>query len=226
MATSEPTELFSAQTIRQFQEFLDAPTHSNREIITQRQRAIFRDYLNNPTVPVTGTGRQRQANYNDQHRALHSFELRDNQLWKQGKDGKSSRYAVSTYEIFERVKNVHTQLGHTGVNKTHEICAQRYYGITKVDVAWLLTRCAVCLLNKPNKDSPIKPIEVFNIMERVQVDLVDMSANPDGNYKWILQMKDHFSKYSVLYPLATKHAEPVATLLADFVANFGIPQIL
>jgi hypothetical protein len=40
MATTEPTELFSAQIIRQFQEFLDSPTHSNREITEEAKAKL------------------------------------------------------------------------------------------------------------------------------------------------------------------------------------------
>lgn len=46
------------------------------------------------------------------------------------------------------------------------------------------------------KTAPIRPITVNKLWKRVQVDLIDMRATPDGEFKWICHMRDHFSKYS------------------------------
>lgn len=34
--------------------------------------------------------------------------------------------------------------------------------------------------------------------------MIDLSSRPDGVYKWICHIKDHFSKYSQAYPLESK----------------------
>jgi IS30 family transposase len=47
-----------------------------------------------------------------------------------------------------------------------------------------------------------------------------MCHKPSGQFKWILYIKDHFSKYTQLYLLKSKHAEPVAACFAQFVAVF------
>ena len=38
-----------------------------------------------------------------------------------------------------------------------------------------------------------------------------MRSKPNSEYKWILQIRNHFSKYYALYPLKQKTAEEVAT---------------
>jgi hypothetical protein len=47
-----------------------------------------------------------------------------------------------------------------------------------------------------------------------------MRHEPSGQFKWILHVKDHFSKYTQLYPLKSKHAEPIVDAFALFIAAF------
>jgi len=53
-----------------------------------------------------------------------------------------------------------------------------------------------------------------------------MRANPHNGYHWILHIKDHFNKYTFLYPLPDKTAAEVATCIAQWVGIVGIPHIL
>lgn len=62
-------------------------------------------------------------------------------------------------------------------------------------------------------------------MERIQIDLIDMCHEPDGQYKWIRHIKDHFSKFSVLFALKSKTAAECADILATWMVLFGIPWI-
>ena len=65
------------------------------------------------------------------------------------------------------------------------------------------------------------------VNERVQVDLIDMQSDPDGEYKWILNMQDHFSKFVHLRPLKFKTAEEVSSMVLDiFLSTNGAPRIL
>ena len=47
-----------------------------------------------------------------------------------------------------------------------------------------------------------------------------------NNFKWIFHAKDHFSKYSWLYPLKSKEAINVAETLKSIFYQFGPPRIL
>ena len=58
------------------------------------------------------------------------------------------------------------------------------------------------------------------------MDLIDMRSMPDGEYKWILHTKDHFTKFSWAYPLKTKEAESVAEKLLQQFYLFGASRIL
>ena len=47
------------------------------------------------------------------------------------------------------------------------------------------------------------------------MDLIDMRHEADGKYKWILHVKDHFSKFSGLAALEKKEAAAVADYLEN-----------
>jgi hypothetical protein len=60
-----------------------------------------------------------------------------------------------------------------------------------------------------SKSEDSKPIVLSAILERVQIDLIDYSKKPDQNYKYVLHIKDHFSKYTALYACRDKTAAAV-----------------
>ena len=94
-------------------------------------------------------------------------------------------------------------------------------------VEWLLKRCAVCLNHRrSNTRAPLQPIIASEVMERVQIDLVDIRSQRDGHMKWILHIKDHFSKYTTLYALPNKKASTVAKYICMFILHCGIPDII
>lgn len=94
-------------------------------------------------------------------------------------------------------------------------------------VEWLFQRCAVCLNHRrSNTRAPLQPIIASEIMKRVQIDLVDMKSQRDGHMKWILHIKDHFSKYTTLYAMPNKKASTVAKYIYMFILHCGIPDIL
>jgi hypothetical protein len=53
-----------------------------------------------------------------------------------------------------------------------------------------------------------------------------MRHTPSGRYAWILHIKDHFSKYSQLYALKSKHAIGIAECLALWIMAFYPMKIL
>ena len=63
-------------------------------------------------------------------------------------------------------------------------------------------------------------------MSRGQVDLIDMQSQPDGEFKFILNYQDHFSKFCVLRPLQHKNASSVAKVLVEIFSLMGPPTIL
>ncbi|KAL8567269.1 hypothetical protein ACOMHN_023312 [Nucella lapillus] len=60
----------------------------------------------------------------------------------------------------------------------------------------------------------------------LQIDLLDMPSQPDGKFKWILHARDHFTKFSWLYPMKTKMAAEVADHLITQFCVFRSPRIM
>lgn len=48
-----------------------------------------------------------------------------------------------------------------------------------------------------------------------QVDLIDLRAQPDGEFKFIMAQQDHLAKFVILRALKTKTAEEVAINLKE-----------
>jgi hypothetical protein len=142
MASAEP---FPPDTEQAFDRFINAPDRDKRYQFGHQKRAEYRNWLLHPKSPISGNTRQeRQLQYNQKNKALTKFELRSGQLWHKKTASSPAKYVVCTYESFERIRDVHLELEHAGVGKTYGWLKQRYYGITKEEVAWLLARCIPC----------------------------------------------------------------------------------
>ncbi len=81
-------------------------------------------------------------------------------------------------------------------------------------------------------------------MERGQLDLMDMRANPVCGYNYIGVYQDHFTKFAIIYPQKTKSAVETASRLftghphssfhyfadypsySDVLSVFGTPKVL
>ena len=55
------------------------------------------------------------------------------------------------------------------------------------------------------------------------MDLMDFTSQPDGDFNWILQLKDHFSRMIWLFALPNKESSEVAKALKIFIAWCGQP---
>jgi integrase-like protein len=63
------------------------------------------------------------------------------------------------------------------------------------------------------------------------MDLIDMRTRPDASangkiYRWILQLKDHFTKYCWAKPLEHKQSKEVCDSIREIFFLFGPPRIL
>lgn len=143
------------------------------------------------------------------------------------KDGHDFKTLLTDYQVYDEVIRVHLHLSHAGIEKTHKEVEVDFYGITHSEISWILRNCSTCAKKKTQRrTAPLKPIVVNNLWERVQDDLIDMRAKPDGEYNWICHMRDHFSKYSAAYPLKNKESQSVAEAVTFWITHLGPPLIL
>jgi hypothetical protein len=94
---------------------------------------------------------------------------------------------------------------------------KEYNGIPCEVVNEVIKYCVVCAQKDARvpRAPVVQPIISNRCMERLQVDLIDMTHQADGQYRFIMHAKDHFSKYSWLAALKSK----ASTGVADVVSN-------
>jgi len=64
--------------------------------------------------------------------------------------------------------------------------------------------------------------EIHRPLDRVSVDLTEMSPSRTGN-KWILTIVDHVSRYTAFFALPDKRSETVGNAFTHYVTSFGCP---
>ena len=136
------------------------------------------------------------------------------------------RIVACTWDAGKYVVDRHRDLLHAGSKKTYASLQQDVYGVRREDIEYLIKRCAICAhKNATNTKAPLRPIEVDRVMERIQIDLIDMRHIADGRFKWICHIKDHVSKFTALYATKSKQASEIADCLANYLMFCGEPEI-
>lgn len=171
----------------EFLEWLRNPENAERNKfrISHEQRREYKAFLTDPTRKGTNPKLRNWRN-----RAINNFALQDGQLYHLGGAKSNLRKVIMMDDVWEFVWPLHVQGGHMGRDKTWAEVRDKYYGITKEEVAWIIDHCELCNQNRPSTTrAPLTVISSSNPFERVQVDLIDMRAEPDGMYIWILHAK-------------------------------------
>lgn len=110
------------------------------------------------------------------------------------------------------------------IRATHDELCTVWYGISREDVEWVVEKCKGCALNEDNQGTAVvKPIETRFCMDRVEFDLMDFRSLSDGEFKWILHIKDTFSRHVWLYPLKDKSSKEVRDALVLWIGDNGHP---
>ncbi|CAI6360566.1 unnamed protein product [Macrosiphum euphorbiae] len=143
-------------------------------------------------------------------------------------EGNDLKYYVFNEELFNIIHDTHLTIGHGGRNRMEYELNKKYKNITRESIMLYLNLCISCQKkgSTAKKGLVVKPIISNELNSRCQIDLIDMQAQPDGNYKFILVYQDHLTKFVLLRPLTHKRAEEVAYVLLDIFTTFGAPAIL
>lgn len=200
--------------------FLDWMRSSRFKSVMDREQYVLRQRV------LQGASTRASASF--VYKTRHNFNLgEDGALYHLGRGGRGFLRVIPLDEIFRTIEQEHNAIHHQGVNKTWGEVADRYHGIPKRAVAWILKRCSVCHAHHPGpRPIPLRAIVSQDVMERVQMDLIDMRSAPDGDFFWILHIKDHFSKYCMLYPLRSQSGKDVVRCFLEWIAFLGPPCIL
>ncbi len=77
---------------------------------------------------------------------------------------------------------------------------EKLAAVTRTVIEVFLSLCLHCEKQKPQKTSKmvVTPMVKEQFAGRFQVDLVDFQANKDGDYKYMLNLINHCTKYCLL----------------------------
>lgn len=151
-----------------------------------------------------------------------------------GKDAsKPERLVVHQDQVFDSIWECHQQAGHMKNHSTWSLVSKKYYNITEKLVENFVATCPVCIKEqpcaKPHKGA-VKPIRSRSFRDRFQVDLIDFSKKATKDIygieqKWIMTLKDHFSKMVYLRALPSKEPKFVARELSHICGLIGFPMV-
>ncbi|KAJ8875458.1 hypothetical protein PR048_023353 [Dryococelus australis] len=135
--------------------------------------------------------------------------------------------------MFDTIECAYHKLGHKKEKAMDVALKRKYSNITREVINEYLNLCEPCTLKKKAKGKGfvVKPMAMSELNSRCQVninfvDLIDMQSERYGDYKFILNYKDHLTKFVVLLPLKTKKAHEVADIILDIFCLLGAPNIL
>ena len=230
-ATRPPMLAFSQEIEDQFVIYMGTLSR-NKQALDAAKRARYCMILSDPNNAKPANfkmlGKPIKARISNEiynAKTHYQLNLNDQLIWKSTGDG-LDWVVASHYNVFLHITQAHEAVGHAGIRKTFEHANKSVYGISKEDVSWLLRHCKICLNNWANATKPpLEPIVVNNTLKRVQIDLMDFRHEPSREYEWILHVKDHFSKLSIVYALTTKWASEVAFWISIFIWHYGMFNI-
>lgn len=138
------------------------------------------------------------------------------------------KYFVGADELLAILRKTHSQIGHGGQNRMIADLKKKYVNITAEMAQIFINLCEICQkkAKAPKKGIAVRPMVFSEMNYRCQIDLIDMQADTDGTYRFILVYQDLLIKFLILRPLHTKCACEVAHELIDICTMFGAPNIL
>ena len=151
-------------------------------------------------------------------------------------DGKTYilKYLILFNKEAEQIINFfHVKLGHMGINVLQYEIERRGIYINRLTniIKSIINKCEICAMHKLN--SFIKPYKEQIIskkpLERIQCDITYFNKKiefTELKNKYLLNIKDHFSKYCQSYIIQDKTTETCLSKLKDFIKRNGKPQII
>ena len=223
MPPQDPVQAFTPEVRAEFEAYLNASCTTNRNLMNATKRAQYLSFLADPEQKITGKDKaEKKRLHAEIRRAIKEFcvDSRGQLLHIAQKKGDITKPQAFVYDAFDYIKRIQAAGGHNGYKKTFQRVKNEVFAISRADVQWFFEHCQVCMVNRQNTTrAPLQPIVVT--LGRVQADLIDMRTKPDGEHVWILHLKDHFSKFSMLYALTSKRASEITYIYQLICPSFG-----
>ncbi|KAE8738116.1 hypothetical protein FOCC_FOCC016416 [Frankliniella occidentalis] len=140
---------------------------------------------------------------------------------------KPTTFFLVTDDLHDVLTNAHRQLSHWGMHRRVAELKRKWANVTEETVLAYSALCPTCVTRNPQRRGlTVRPIVHRQMNDRVQFDLIGMQSAADGEFKFILHIQDHLTKFVHLRALKQKTAAEVAEHLIDILLEFGAPCIL
>ena len=123
------------------------------------------------------------------------------------KPGTMLKY-LTDEELFHELHELHVEKGHAGRDIMKKAVIERFANVTQEAIMSFLVCCesGVNKRGKAKKGLVVKPILSKEALSRMQVDFIDLQSCPDGEYKYILHLQDHLTKFCLIAATTNKTA--------------------
>ena len=217
-----------------FPEGVDRDIEGNSKMLSQAQweyrLMVLRNWEN-------GTHNQPKLEFRKAHpqgyRFVQRFSIREVNGQTQLLFAATEKIVVPKSQVFDYILEAHRQAGHMAPVTTHNLVKIKCYNISLALCKIFKATCPVCNTQKQSRKQhkgAKKPIRSSHFRDRYQCDLIDKRADPkvDGHgveCKWLMVLKDHFSRLVYLRPIPTKSPEHVAYELSIVFGLLGYPVV-
>lgn len=121
--------------------------------------------------------------------------------------------------------------GHLGIFKTVKRIEEIFFWRTLVaDVKSFVRSCSICQMAKPSQRiyyGKLSSTEAEYPFEKLQMDYIGPLPRSRGNYRYILGVKDCFTRYCFLLPCRSQNATEACKLLKERIfQHFGICKVM
>jgi len=157
------------------------------------------------------------------------------EFYLENKTGKLGKEIIAAENMFDAIYDAHEHVGHKKVAPTYNMLRKNYHSISESLVRIFINKvCPICSMTRRKaraEKGATTPIISSQFRARIQADLIDFRNDPRKNHnnvtmKWILVVKDHFTKFAWLRALTSKEAKLVAAELTHLFSEIGWPLIM
>ena len=145
----------------------------------------------------------------------------------------NDKFIAYEYEKLNIIRNLHDLSMHRGIGTLYYLVKNQNFWWNNIykDTKEFISSCYICQslhqssFNKPD----IKQILTNKPRDRYVMDLTDIKPNINDkkyNFKYILNIIDHYSKLTGSYLLVKKEANEVLNALNNFISIYGSPSSL
>ena len=121
--------------------------------------------------------------------------------------------------------------GHLGVMKMLERVRTRFYWVgQRRDVKKWWKACQICAVRKSQPKKHKAPLQIEPAtypLERIAMDILGPLPETEHGNKYILVIRDYFTKWKEAYPMRNMEATTMAKfLIREFISRFSVPKYL